>query len=171
MLAESRVLNGESWFAGPEISPSPLSEFRRTRLPEAHRKYGLHKEIADTPCLRLAEVFGDEPEYSQMKFSGDPDLGKAVVSPRNASNKAPKADGVFSNAPYWNFNDDKLKFDTNPVDNANPNYGSASAFLPVCRFSQKRTLAGVLFMSIVSIPQAFVLFPAPVLAGANAAFR
>ena len=36
------------------------------------------------------------------------------------------ADGQFDNAPYFNFNDDKVKFDTNDVDNANDNYGSAS---------------------------------------------
>ena len=40
------------------------------------------------------------------------------------------ADGDFSNAPYFNFNDDKLRFDTNWVDNPNGNYGSASAFAP-----------------------------------------
>jgi len=40
------------------------------------------------------------------------------------------ADGDFSNAPYFNFNDDKLKFNTNSVDNPNENYGSASAFAP-----------------------------------------
>ena len=39
-------------------------------------------------------------------------------------------DGDFSKSPYLNFNDDKLKFDTNDVSNANDNYGSASAFLP-----------------------------------------
>jgi len=42
----------------------------------------------------------------------------------------PDADGVFSNAPYFNWDDGKLKFDTNDVDNANDNYGSASGFLP-----------------------------------------
>ena len=46
--------------------------------------------------------------------------------------RAPKPDAAFSNAPYWNFNDDKLKFNSNDVDNPNPNYGSASAALPVC---------------------------------------
>ncbi len=40
------------------------------------------------------------------------------------------ADGVFSNAPNFNWNDGKLKFDTNDVDNANDNYGSASGFFP-----------------------------------------
>ena len=40
------------------------------------------------------------------------------------------ADGDFSNASYFNFNDGKVKFDTNWVDNANDNYGSASGFLP-----------------------------------------
>lgn len=39
------------------------------------------------------------------------------------------ADGDFSHAPYLNYND-KLKFDTNWIDNANDNYGSASAFSP-----------------------------------------
>lgn len=43
---------------------------------------------------------------------------------------APDADGDFSNAPYFKFNDDKVKFDANWTDNANDNYGSASAFLP-----------------------------------------
>lgn len=42
----------------------------------------------------------------------------------------PDADGQFVNAPYFNFNDGKVKFDTNDFDNANDNYGSASGFLP-----------------------------------------
>jgi len=42
----------------------------------------------------------------------------------------PDADGQFENAPYFNFNDGKLKFNTNWVSNANDNYGSASAFSP-----------------------------------------
>ncbi len=40
------------------------------------------------------------------------------------------ADGKFGNAPYFNFNDEQVKFDTNWVDNANDNYGSASGSLP-----------------------------------------
>lgn len=42
----------------------------------------------------------------------------------------PDADGDFSNAPNFNFNDDKVKFDTKYVDNTNDNYGSASWFPP-----------------------------------------
>lgn len=42
----------------------------------------------------------------------------------------PKADGQFSNAPYFNFNNDKLNFDTNDVSNPNEHYGSASALFP-----------------------------------------
>jgi len=42
----------------------------------------------------------------------------------------PDADDDFYNAPYFNFNDDKVKFDTNRIDNTNDNYGSVSAFLP-----------------------------------------
>jgi hypothetical protein len=49
---------------------------------------------------------------------------------RTESGKAPDADGKFSNAPYFNFNDDKVKFDTNDVSNANDNYGTASGFSP-----------------------------------------
>ncbi len=46
----------------------------------------------------------------------------------------PDADGKFSNAPYFNFNDNKVKFNTNDVSNANENYGSASAVLPKSLF-------------------------------------
>ncbi len=40
------------------------------------------------------------------------------------------ADGSFLNAPYFNFNDGELHFNTNRVSNFNSNYGSSSAFLP-----------------------------------------
>jgi len=46
------------------------------------------------------------------------------------SGNHPEADGKFYKAPYFKFNDGKVKFDTNDVDNANKNYGSASAFPP-----------------------------------------
>ena len=39
------------------------------------------------------------------------------------------ADGDFSNAPIFDFNDGKVKFNANWYDNANENYGSASAFV------------------------------------------
>lgn len=52
----------------------------------------------------------------------------------------PEADGSFSNAPYFNFNDDKVKFDTNWVDNANENYGSVSAFLAKSLPNKEKTL-------------------------------
>ena len=42
--------------------------------------------------------------------------------------KYPNSDVRFDHAPYFNFNDDKVKFDTNYVDNANENYGTASGF-------------------------------------------
>jgi hypothetical protein len=42
----------------------------------------------------------------------------------------PDADGQFVKAPILNVNDDKLNFDTKDVDNANENYGSASAWFP-----------------------------------------
>jgi hypothetical protein len=46
----------------------------------------------------------------------------------------PDADGDFSEAPYFKFNDKQVKFDTKWLDNANENYGSASAFLPKSLF-------------------------------------
>ena len=46
----------------------------------------------------------------------------------------PEADGDFSKAPNFKFNDDKVKFDTKYVDNANDNYGSSSGFLPKSLF-------------------------------------
>ncbi len=42
----------------------------------------------------------------------------------------PEADGDFSKAPNFNFNDGKVKFDTNWVSNANDNYGSVSGAVP-----------------------------------------
>jgi len=42
----------------------------------------------------------------------------------------PDSDVRFDHAPYFNFNDGKVKFDTNTVDNANENYGSASGVVP-----------------------------------------
>lgn len=75
-----------------------------------------------------------------MKFNRDLGNKKTVVLRMDGNNKAPKADGQFVNAPYFNFNDDKLKFDTNDVDDVNPNYGSASALLPVCHISQKESI-------------------------------
>jgi hypothetical protein len=45
---------------------------------------------------------------------------------------------VFSNTPYLNFNDGKLKFDTNDVDNPNDNFGSGSALVPKSLLFSKR---------------------------------
>jgi len=42
----------------------------------------------------------------------------------------PDADDRFDHAPIFNFNDGKVKLDTNWYDNANENYGSVSAFVP-----------------------------------------
>ncbi|MFH1162228.1 MAG: hypothetical protein V1696_03065 [Candidatus Jorgensenbacteria bacterium] len=42
----------------------------------------------------------------------------------------PEADGDFSKAPNFNFNDGKVKFDTNWVSNTNDNYGSVSGAVP-----------------------------------------
>ena len=44
--------------------------------------------------------------------------------------KYPKADGDFYKALCLNFNNNKVKLDTNDVDNFNDNYGSSSGFLP-----------------------------------------
>lgn len=60
--------------------------------------------------------------------------------------KAPNADGDFSKSPYFKFNDDKVKFDTNDVSNANDNYGSASVCLPKYQLSTKGILYGYLLL-------------------------
>lgn len=57
--------------------------------------------------------------------------------------KISEADGEFDKAPYFNFNDDKVKFDTNRVDNTNDNYGSASGFLPKSLLNEEGTLVKV----------------------------
>ncbi|MBI5222319.1 MAG: hypothetical protein HY980_02370 [Candidatus Magasanikbacteria bacterium] len=49
----------------------------------------------------------------------------------------PDADSDFSNAPIFNFHDGKVKFNANWCDNANENYGSASAFLSKSLHSKK----------------------------------
>jgi hypothetical protein len=57
-------------------------------------------------------------------------LSISSFSDTDGQRQFPDADGDFNKAPYFNFNDGRLKFDTNYVDNANENYGSASGFLP-----------------------------------------
>lgn len=85
------------------------------------------KKIGDTPCLRLAEVpkYWDAPESNLLFLAEEYSDGCGQID-------APKAAGQFSNAPYFNWNDGKLKFDTNEVSNFNPNYGSVSFRLPDC---------------------------------------
>ncbi len=63
-----------------------------------------------------------------MKFSNNLHMQKVAVILMDRSNKASEPGADPDNAPIWNFNDDKLKFNTNNVDNANENYGSASGF-------------------------------------------
>ena len=55
----------------------------------------------------------------------------------------PDSDVRFDHAPYFNFNDGKVKFDTNTVDNANENYGSVSGVVPKSLIITKGTLLGV----------------------------
>ncbi len=43
---------------------------------------------------------------------------------------SPDADGQFDGAPYFNFDDGEVKFDTDWSDDAHGRYGSVSAFLP-----------------------------------------
>ena len=50
--------------------------------------------------------------------------------PRTGEGIRPDDEAEFSNSPYLNFNDDKLKFDMNDVDKPNENYGSVSVSVP-----------------------------------------
>ena len=61
--------------------------------------------------------------------------GKPLLSGgMDGQRQNPDADGSFDNAPIFNFNDGKVKFDNNYVDNANENYGAASGFVPKSLF-------------------------------------
>ena len=65
----------------------------------------------------------------------------------------PDADDRFDHAPIFNFNDGKVKFDTNWYDNANENYGSVSAFVP--KFLPKaKSTRSVLFV-LVGLERAY----------------
>jgi hypothetical protein len=50
--------------------------------------------------------------------------------------KIPDHRGEFSKAPYLNFNDGKVRFNTDHVSNPNQNYGSSSAFCPKFLFNE-----------------------------------
>ena len=67
--------------------------------------------------------------------------------------QCPDADGRFNKAPYFNFNDGQVKFDTNDVDNAYGNYGSASGFLAksLLRKKQHHTCSVVLLYRVERI--------------------
>lgn len=57
----------------------------------------------------------------------------------------PDANGQFDNAPYFNFNDGEVRFNTNDVSDPNDNYGSASGFLSKSLLIKNtRQLAGIL---------------------------
>ena len=55
----------------------------------------------------------------------------------------PEADGDFSKAPNFNFNDDKVKFNTNSVDNPNDNFGSVSGSVPKSLLNDGGMPAGI----------------------------
>jgi hypothetical protein len=84
--------------------------------------------------------------FEPRSFENDVASGE-VVQPDGQRQQAFEAKGHWFNAPIWNFNDDKLKFNTNKVDNYYEYYGSSSAFLPVYQFSQESfVLDEVLFL-------------------------
>ena len=60
----------------------------------------------------------------------------------------PDADGEFSRAPYLNFNDGKVRFNTDHVSNPNQNYGSSSAFCPKFLLGEERPPLGGLLLFI-----------------------
>lgn len=103
--------------------------------------------------------------YSEVRLCliSNKDHFLALVT-RMGRDNSPDADVRFDHAPIFNFDDGKVKFDTNWFDNANGNYGSASAFVPKSlQYSAKRYLKGYLFAIlldylIVSNHQAFYRF-------------
>jgi hypothetical protein len=63
-----------------------------------------------------------------------------VSVPRMGKDNNSDSDVRFDHAPYFKFNDGKVKFDTNYVDNANDNYGAASGLVPKSPFIKKVSL-------------------------------
>ena len=61
---------------------------------------------------------------------------------RTNKGKYPGDGNGFSNSPYVNFNDGKVKFDTKWFDNANDNFGAVSGFVPKSLFAPKGILTG-----------------------------
>ena len=66
---------------------------------------------------------------ARLRLASNKERLRASV-PWTGKGKYPDSDVRFDHAPYFNFNDGKVKFDTNYVDNANSNYGSASGLVP-----------------------------------------
>ncbi len=66
-------------------------------------------------------------------------------------NNNPDAGGQFVNAPNFNWNDGKVKFNTDNLDNANVNYGSTSGFLPKSLLNNKRRPVTDAFCIIIQI--------------------
>ena len=60
-----------------------------------------------------------------------------ALVPQMDRDKTPDSDVRFDHAPYFKFNDGKVKFDTNFVDNPNDNFGSVSGFLSKSLRSKK----------------------------------
>ncbi len=61
-----------------------------------------------------------------------------VSVPWTGGGKRPDDEAAFSNSPYLNFNDDKLKFDMNDADNPNENYGAVSFSVPKSLLAVRR---------------------------------
>jgi hypothetical protein len=58
---------------------------------------------------------------------------------RMDKDNSPDADGDFSNAPNFNWNDDKVKFSFNWTNNANDNFGTVSGFVSKSFFTSTGT--------------------------------
>jgi len=74
-----------------------------------------------SPCCQI--ITGKRAHSVNKKSSISTDPGWAEANFSEADEQADKA-------PYLNFNDDKVKFNTNNADNPNENYGSVSCWLP-----------------------------------------
>ena len=73
------------------------------------------------------------------------DYFPALVT-RTGKDKYPDSDDRFDNAPYFNFDDDKVKFDAYWFDNANDNCGSVSGFVPKFFPYQQKVSARIPFV-------------------------
>ena len=123
--------------------------------------------LARMSCKRLCRRLNTEYKAYSPELFRKHRRQRSIFGDADGRRQYPDGDGRFDKAPILNFNDDRLKFNTNDCDNYNDNYGSASGFLPKSLSSSKTmpaSSAGIVekwiigrLLWILSIRRAFCL--------------